>query len=1222
MIDDNTTQAGAEPGETPEGPDASAGTGSEGSGSTRGKASAAKSGARSAPKPAKKSAKKTAKAAKKAPAKSAEKGAAAAPKKAGPKRGRSSATPATAATAATAEHEVEAGGEARVEAGAQEGSGTGEGAPRKRTVKKVTARKAAERSAGASMSDVEVGAEVGADGGAADAADARTGDGPGDGAESVWATPWEMGGLIASGERVPEGADPATGIEGGTGVISGVDPEGLAAMIEHADPIGASIGAVVDEPWALGEGLDDAGEEDEDEGADGDEDEGHARGDAAGAGARAVPGEAEHRRRRGRRPTRPPRAEGDAIEVERRAYIGPPSELIVNYVPGEDCRIALLEGGRLEEFHAEPTERQSRVGNIYVGKVTNVESQIQAAFVDFGLKEAGFLHVSDLHPRYFPGGEGESERVGRKTPRRERPPIQQCLKRGQEIIVQVLKEGVGTKGPSVTSYLSIPGRSMVMMPEMDRVGVSRKVEDEDQRRKMRKILDDLDLPDGFGFILRTAGFDRTREELDRDLTYLKRLWADMERRRGQGRGPRLLYAESDLLLRTLRDHLTPSVKRVVIDNEHALRRAAAYLNLVSAGSGPRVERYTGEVPIFHAFGVEEQLDLMLATEVPLPSGGRLIIEQTEALVAIDVNSGKSRGAVDAEANAFNTNLEAVDEIARQLRLRDLGGLVINDLIDMRLASNRKKIEERFVDRLGRDRARSTILPISQFGILEMTRQRMRGSYEQQHFHECPTCHGRGLSPRADSVASRALRELGVLLASEKIRRVELVVSPRVAGSFLGPLRASLSRTERLSGKRVDVRVSETLPVGRFNFYAYDEKGGDVDLDRLPRARVKPRTEPLRPDQLEGGDGLIDLLTADPAAEAAKAMAMEAAEAQAADDALAASLAPPIRPEAQAKPTPPADNGRPGSRRPAARPSAMSASDVLGPAPTASADSGFGAPGSTGPGMTGKKKRRRRRRRSAEGEGPAAEGASGVPAADGSMGDAGRGDGSFGGSIDDADVPMDLDHVPAHEPIDDAEIETDTGFEPGDDRAEDRADDRADDDDDRADGPGVGPLGSSESAADGDRRRKRRRRRRRRRGGSEGEPGPDPSAQGGDRSPDRSSDRPPDRPLDRPARGVGDGAPEGSQRPDDRSRDRDRDRDRDGDRGGTRGRDRQRDRRRGPSVPAQPDARPDARPPAPSPAPEAPQPEPAEVGVKRKRRSIFSGSRRSLSPSEVAKIKPE
>jgi len=678
-------------------------------------------------------------------------------------------------------------------------------------------------------------------------------------------------------------------------------------------------------------------------------------------------------------------------------------EVVVNYAAGDDCRIAFLEDGRLEEFDAEPTDRVSRVGNIYLGRVTNIQSQIQAAFVDFGLDEAGFLHVSDLHPRYFPGGEKDSERVGFKTPRRHRPPIQECLKRGQQIAVQVLKEGVGTKGPSLTSYLSVPGRYLVMMPEMDKVGVSRKVEDDDLRRRMRQTLDQLELPDGFGFILRTAGLDRNKTELKRDLAYLQRLWKDMERRRKAGKAPRLLYAESDLLLRTLRDRLSTDVKRIVIDDEHALRRAAQYLKIVSPRSRVSVERYTGRTPIFHAFGVETQLDLMHATEVPLPSGGRLIIEQTEALVAIDVNSGKSRSARDAETNALETNLEAVDEICRQLRLRDLGGLVISDLIDMRPAANRKRVEQRFRDRLKRDRAKSTILPISEFGILEMTRQRMRGSYEQQHFQQCPACSGRGLIPKADSVAARSLHALAVLIEHDKVRRAELVVGPRIAGALLSTRRAALNRLERRSGKSIDVRVSDSIPPTRFSLYAYDESGADIDISRLPQLKSKPQTEPLEDTEIAAEPG--EEWSADPKLEAEQRRAAEAAEAERLEAEEARKLSEDL-PGAGAD-EPPAEEGEGGAAKKKRKrrrrkkkaegepapadaatnadesPERAAAAETPEAEPDAAAETTESTEGSEAEGEGGtKRKRRRRKRRKKPAEGSEAPDAEAAPSTDG------------------------------------------------------------------------------------------------------------------------------------------------------------------------------------------------------------------------------------------------
>jgi ribonuclease E len=514
------------------------------------------------------------------------------------------------------------------------------------------------------------------------------------------------------------------------------------------------------------------------------------------------------------------------------------TKMLINYVPGEECRVAVVSGGRLEELHHERTNNSSLVGNIYVAKVMNVEPSIQAAFVDFGFGTNGFLHVSDVHPQYFPGeGEETTERIGKKTPRRERPPIQQCLKRGQEILVQVLKEGISTKGPTLTSYLSIPGRYLVMLPQMDKSGVSKKVEDEEARKEMKAILDQLELPEGFGFIVRTAGIGRNKTDIKRDLAYLQRLWTDIEKRQAIGSGPRLLYAESDLLMRALRDIWNTEITEIVIDNEAAIRRAARFMKIVSPRGTTRLMHYNLGAPMFHAFGIEEQIEHIHAREVPLPSGGYLVIDEAEALVAIDVNSGKSRESRDSETNAFRTNQEAVDEICRQLKLRDVGGLVLCDLIDMASRTHRKDIEAQFKDRLKRDRAATRTLPVSEFGIVEMTRQRMKGSFQSHHFAGCPACQGRGKLRRPDSVSGDAMRELQVLLDRPQVAKVEMVVSPRMAGELLSSKRQAISRLEFHSKKHVDVRVSDAVAVDRVGFYAYDANGADIELDKL--AKPKP-----------------------------------------------------------------------------------------------------------------------------------------------------------------------------------------------------------------------------------------------------------------------------------------------------------------------------------------------------------------------------------------------
>jgi len=505
--------------------------------------------------------------------------------------------------------------------------------------------------------------------------------------------------------------------------------------------------------------------------------------------------------------------------------------MVVNEEPGVETRIAILQDHRLEELYTERIKTATGVGNIYKGKVTNVESAIQAAFIEYGGSQRGFLHVTDLHPKYFPGKE-TSERVGKKIAKHNRPPIQKCLKKGDEILVQVLKEGIGTKGPTLTSYLSIPGRLSVMMPYMDKVGVSRKIEDEEERKGMRKVLDSLNLPEGFGFILRTAGMGKNKAEIKRDIAYLMRLWKIIEKRMKNVGAPCQLYNESDLLVRTIRDVLRPTIEAIVVDSDSSFERISNFLKIAAPRSARKIIQYRDAAPIFHSFDIERQIEEVHSREVQLPSGGRLVIDQTEALVAIDVNSGKSRDAKNSETNALNTNIEAADEICRQLRLRDLGGIVINDLIDMSKSANRKKVEQRFQINLERDRARSTVLPISRFGLLEMTRQRIRPSVLDSHYKSCAHCDGLGHVKTPEEVAADATRQCGWLLQQEKIKKVEITCSPIVGTYLFSNKRGEFDRYEKTYKKRIVVRISEAIALDRVDFYAYDDRGADIDLLKL------------------------------------------------------------------------------------------------------------------------------------------------------------------------------------------------------------------------------------------------------------------------------------------------------------------------------------------------------------------------------------------------------
>ena len=518
--------------------------------------------------------------------------------------------------------------------------------------------------------------------------------------------------------------------------------------------------------------------------------------------------------------------------------------MLINDNPGQETRIAIMRNGRLDDLLSERPATATSVGNIYRGRVTNVEAAIQAAFVDFGHGKVGFLHVTDLHKKYFPG-ENKKEKIGKKTPRSERPPIQDCLKKGDVIDVQVIKEGIGTKGPTLSSNLAIPGRYLVMFPWQDGAGVSRNDADEEIRRKTREIVKALEKPaESAGLVARTAAFGKTATDLKRDVAYLKRLWKTIETRIEKAGVPCELYTESDLVLRTIRDQLGPEITQIVVDSEPAYQRVTAFLSVVAPRSAPPVVLYDRPTPLFHAYRVEPQITELLQREVPLKSGGALVIDQTEALVAIDVNSGRSRSAKDAETNAYSTNCEAIDEIARQLRLRDLGGVVVLDLIDMRLQKQRREIRDRLEKAMEHDRAKKTIGEIDRFGLLSLTRQRMRPGVDKEHFRECDICHGRGRIRNGDSLGSENLRQAAFLLSREEVGSVELVCHPEVAAALFASRRQEFVALEEETGKSLHVRVNDRMIRDQVDLYAYDERGADLPIEKFKDEPV-PKFEHLQ-----------------------------------------------------------------------------------------------------------------------------------------------------------------------------------------------------------------------------------------------------------------------------------------------------------------------------------------------------------------------------------------
>jgi len=505
-------------------------------------------------------------------------------------------------------------------------------------------------------------------------------------------------------------------------------------------------------------------------------------------------------------------------------------EMLINVAEPEECRVAVVENGSIEELYIERAGLGSRVGNIYKGRVVNVESGIQAAFVELGTDRNGFLHISDLHPRYFSAGRGSIvENVGRRKSLRERPPIQSCLRKGQEIVVQVTKEGVKTKGPTLSTYLALPGKYLVMMPWMRGHGVSHKIEDEDERKRLREFLEQSNPPKSQGFIIRTAGQGCSKKDIQNDLRYLERLWTAIENRIENGKVPGELYQESDLVIRAMRDVFNSRITNIVCDSENVVRKIREFLSIAAPRVKQRITYYDSKVPLFHKYEIEDEITKIQSRMIALKGGGSIVIEQTEALVAIDVNSGRSRKQKSAEQTAYETNMEAAPEIARQLRLRDLGGLIMCDFIDMRNQRHRKEVEKAFRDAVKPDRARTRILKISRFGVVEMTRQRMRPSLQSSTYLACPHCAGTGFIKSHESLAIELIRVLNLSAAKKQIKRIELSVSPEVAEYLQNEKRVAVIQIEQLNDKRVVIHSVPEYTAEKYELLCYNERGSMLKL---------------------------------------------------------------------------------------------------------------------------------------------------------------------------------------------------------------------------------------------------------------------------------------------------------------------------------------------------------------------------------------------------------
>lgn len=459
-------------------------------------------------------------------------------------------------------------------------------------------------------------------------------------------------------------------------------------------------------------------------------------------------------------------------------------EVIIN-AESLETRVAVMEEGRLEEFTIERTSEERLVGSIFKGKVRNLEDGLKAAFVDIGFEKNAFLHYWDIVPSNFDSG---VELVERETKKRDRPRITQkdiprLYPPGSDIIVQVTKGPIGNKGPRVTTNLVLPGRYLVLLPNSDQSGISRKIENQQERQRLKKILRELTIPEGMGVIMRTVGEGQQARYFVRDLALLLEEWKSIAERKNSQPSATCIFQEPDLIERTVRDFLTEDVERIVVDNPKANERMREMISKISPRSAGKVRLYSDSQPIFDRFNVSKQLENAFSRQVPLKSGGYIVVDETEALVAIDVNTGRHKGGKDQETAILKVNLEAADEITRQLRLRNMGGLIVLDFIDMKSGRDRQQVYQRVKEGLRRDKAKTHILPISQLGLMEMTRQRHSESVHAAVYDDCPYCKGRGKVKSALTMSVEIQRKLSEILKKrsrdESDFQLRIVVHPSI-----------------------------------------------------------------------------------------------------------------------------------------------------------------------------------------------------------------------------------------------------------------------------------------------------------------------------------------------------------------------------------------------------------------------------------------------------------
>ncbi len=494
-----------------------------------------------------------------------------------------------------------------------------------------------------------------------------------------------------------------------------------------------------------------------------------------------------------------------------------PSDLVINSTPVE-TRVALVENGVISDLLIERSRDKGLVGSVYKGKIMRVLPGMQACFVDIGLDRAAFLYVGDIQPHEFSENEEITDDevvVSTKKEAKVIQPIQDLVKEGQEILVQVAKDAIGTKGARITTHVSLPGRNLVYMPTVNHIGISRRIASEDERKRLKDIVESSRPPEG-GFIVRTACEGISQKAIKSDMEYLTRLWKDIQRNYEKKQGSGLVHEELDVELRGVRDLFTEDVKRLIVDDPRTHKKILKFVNQFLPRLKNNIELFRGEEPIFDTFGIELEISRALGRKVWLKSGGYIIVDEAEALVAIDVNTGRYVGRHNLEDTIIKTNLEAVKEIAYQLRLRNCGGIIILDFIDMEKETNREKVLTALKEELTRDRAKTNVLSMSSLGLVEMTRKRTRESLTKTLCEPCNYCDGKGYLKSKTTICYEIFRELQRETRIKDVQVTQVHVHPEVADWLYDEEREMLEETEKTLGRNVIIKAEPAFHLEQFD----------------------------------------------------------------------------------------------------------------------------------------------------------------------------------------------------------------------------------------------------------------------------------------------------------------------------------------------------------------------------------------------------------------------